>query len=95
VARDEFRDRLGHGRWVRGDREVIATLEDDLLALREQLVEEGSRCGVDRVLRGGTPREHWAVDAGRMLGPEAPLDLLKAAVTIYLEEGKIGRPGMP
>jgi DNA-binding CsgD family transcriptional regulator len=89
VARDEFRDRLGHGRWVRGDREVIATLEDDLLALREQLVEEGSRCGVDRVLRGGTPREHWAVDAGRMLGPEAPLDLLKAAVTIYLEEGKI------
>ena len=39
VARDEFGDRLGNGGWVRGDREVIATLEDDLLALREQLVE--------------------------------------------------------
>jgi hypothetical protein len=53
---------------VRGDREVIATLEDDLLALREQLVEEGSRRGVG----SGSPKRHTTRALGvdhRLLDP--------------------------
>ncbi len=43
VPRDESGDRRGHGRGVCGNREVVATLEVDVLALREQrIVEAGN-----------------------------------------------------
>jgi len=51
VARDELGDWFCYGRGVRGDREVVPTLEDDLLALWEQLMDEGLRRDVDRTRR--------------------------------------------
>ena len=73
VPRDEGGDRRGHGRVVRGDREVVAILEVDVLAPREQLVDEGSNRRGGSVLPVARTTTAGAVDGSFLFGSEAPL----------------------